>query len=68
MRGEDYEHRDELMAKMLESNEKSMSSDGVIIASGMSAFIPGRDRCLSEVFVRADEAMYENKSSLKETK
>ena len=68
MRGEDYEHRDELMAKMLESNEKSMSSDGVIIASGMSAFIPGRDRCLSEVFVRADEAMYENKSSLKETR
>ena len=38
----------------------------VIIAVGMSDYIPDRDTSLSQIARRADAAMYENKKKLKQ--
>ncbi len=38
----------------------------ISIASGFAAFVPDQDRCLNDVFKRADKAMYENKRKIKE--
>ena len=37
----------------------------IMIAGGLSIYRPGEDKCASEVFERADLAMYENKKMLK---
>ena len=37
----------------------------IMIAGGLAIYRPGEDKCASEVFERADLAMYENKKMLK---
>lgn len=66
LRGDDYTNREALMKTLQDQvweNQKSKS--GPILASGMADFTPGKDKQVSEIFDRADKAMYKNKRELK---
>ena len=66
LRGDDYTNREVLMKTLQDQvweNQKSKS--GPILASGMADFTPGKDKLVSEIFDRADKAMYKNKRDLK---
>ncbi|MBQ7199805.1 MAG: amino acid permease [Eubacterium sp.] len=63
-RGDDYENITQLMNKMHEHNKEALESDGIVIACGMSKY-KDDDGCVADVFERADQLMYENKSELK---
>ena len=65
LRHSDYEQREELMQQLAELNRKNKADNKVIIAGGLAVFRKGEDHFLSDVFERADSAMYENKSMLK---
>ena len=45
--------------------EYQKSKSGPVLASGMAVFTPGKDRLITEIFDRADKAMYNNKRDLK---
>ena len=64
--GSDYEHMDELIARMREHNEKALREGGIVIACGMSRY--EGDSSVAPVFERADQIMYVNKNELKERK
>ena len=66
LRGSDYENRQMLVESMIAKNAESRESDGVIIACGSAAWNADQDQTFEAVFKRADEAMYSNKTSLKE--
>ena len=61
--GSDYEHMEELLAKLRGHNEAALLNGGIVIACGMAKFED--DTCVAAVFGRADHNMYENKNSLK---
>ena len=63
--GRDYEHRRRLMKELHELSSDHISTNEVIVAGGMAEFIPGQDTRISDVFKRADEAMYSEKMLLK---
>ena len=66
LRGDDYTNREALMKALQDQvweNQKSKS--GPVLASGMADFTPGKDKLVSEIFDRADKAMYKNKRELK---
>ena len=66
IRGDDFTNRKTLIKALQDQvwkNKKSKS--GPILASGMAEFIPEKDHLISEIFNRADKAMYENKRNLK---
>ena len=68
MQGRDYEARDALMSELKAvADHADLSRGDVVVAGGMSVFEAGLDRSLSDVFERADAAMYENKKLLKGT-
>ncbi len=64
--GQDYNNREALIREMEELNQKNAKEGKVVVACGISEYVPGSDRFLSEVFDRADGAMYANKKSLKD--
>jgi diguanylate cyclase (GGDEF)-like protein len=66
VQGADYDCIEELIGKMKDHNTRAKNTGGVIIACGMSKF--SSDASVALVFDRADQAMYENKTSLKERK
>jgi diguanylate cyclase (GGDEF)-like protein len=45
---------------------KETGNTPISIASGFAMFEADRDRCLNDVFKRADKAMYKNKRKIKE--
>ncbi len=63
VQGGDYGVVESLMKDMQKKNESNRSAGGVVVASGMSKF--DADRCVADVFDRADKEMYKNKSALK---
>ena len=63
--GQDYEHRQGLMAQLQEINQDHLQAGKVTIACGMADYRPGRDALFGAVFDRADECMYQNKNMLK---
>jgi diguanylate cyclase (GGDEF)-like protein len=69
LRGSDYSSRQELMAKLrgvvMENNK---AGDGVVLAAGMSEYIPKTDSMVTDIFERADKEMYEDKQKLKSVK
>lgn len=66
LRGNDYSVRHELMGKLRSQSLKNQrAGDGVVLASGMSDYIPDKDNLAYDVFDRADKEMYENKRMLK---
>ena len=61
--GDDYADIDNLVGRMHSMNEESLSSGGIVIACGMAK--REDDANVAAVFERADQQMYENKSTLK---
>ena len=53
----------ELIGQVRDHNEKARCSGGIVIACGTSGF--EEDACVADVFMRADQQMYENKKALK---
>ena len=67
--GGDYEKRDQLMEQIrTRVLENQREGEGPVIATGISIFDSAGDKKVSEVFERADQEMYQNKSRLKELK
>ncbi len=66
LRGDDFSNKEKLI-KTLQTQvlENLKSKSGPILASGMAEFIPEKDSLVSEIFNRADKAMYKNKRELK---
>lgn len=65
LRGRDYENRNALMHELHALSAAHISSEEAIVAGGMAEYIPGQDQFVHEVFKRADDAMYEEKTLLK---
>lgn len=66
LRGDDYTNREALMKTLQDQVwENLKSKSGPVLASGMAVFTPGKDRLITEIFDRADKAMYKNKRDLK---
>ena len=63
--GRDYEHRRRLMEELHKLSSDHIATKDAIVSGGMAEFIPGRDTRISDVFKRADEAMYAEKQLLK---
>lgn len=61
LKGEDYLNRDKLMVTFRQ--KVRAQGKGTILAGGMSDYRPREDRCLADVFRRADRLMYEDKNS-----
>ena len=64
--GEDYRHREELLADFDKKVEANQEQGLVVVSSGMSDYIPGSDNDYNTIFERADRIMYERKRELKE--
>lgn len=66
LEGEDYQIREELLENLKrESYANGRARSGPVLACGMSVFNPASDIKFSDVFKKADSAMYENKKLLK---
>ena len=63
--GRDYENRIWLMHELHKLSSDHIGTQQAIVSGGMAEYIPGRDHHLHEIFARADEAMYEEKTLLK---
>ena len=61
--GNDYLNLDKRLEEMADHNMKALASGGIVIACGMSRF--DNDICTANVFERADQNMYTNKTQLK---
>ena len=66
IQGADYECIEELTGRMKDHNTKAIKTDGIVIACGVSVY--DGDPNVAQVFERADQNMYDNKSSLKAQK
>ena len=65
LRGQDYEHRFEIMQGFRALVNENAKTNQVTVASGMSEFIRGDDLRVQDVFERADHAMYTDKKMFK---
>ena len=66
LRGDDYSNRDVLLKSFrTQVLENKKSESGPVVASGIAEFIPEKDTLVSDIFDRADKAMYKNKIELK---
>jgi diguanylate cyclase (GGDEF)-like protein len=63
--GSDYAARIGLLDTFSQQNAQRAREGGVVVACGMADLKLDRDNSIEEVFVRADAAMYENKTYLK---
>ena len=61
----DYKNRDRLFAEFNRIIDDNTAAGKVIIAAGISFFDAGKDKNYDDVFVRADDLMYERKKELK---
>ena len=68
VQGKDYANRDALLEKIKQQNLENKQNGGVVVAVGMTDYVPGADKSVAEVFERADNLMYQNKSALKAKK
>ncbi len=66
LRGSDYEQRHELLETIRATISENKKNGDVVIATGLSVFDPAKDTTVNDVFQRADDLMYTNKSELKE--
>ena len=69
LKDEDYESRETLISSLRCQVENNLRIDqGPVIASGMAEFDPGNDKSVEDIFMRADDLMYEDKAHLKDMK
>lgn len=72
LKNEDLENA-AVLVKELENNVRKANSEindcfRISVACGYAVFEPENDKCYSDVFNRADEAMYRNKADIKKTR
>ena len=65
LRGGDYENRDKLAQEIARVSRENRHTGGMVIACGISEYLPGEDRAVGDVFNRADALMYTHKTALK---
>ncbi|MBR1796441.1 MAG: diguanylate cyclase [Clostridiales bacterium] len=65
LQGTDYDNRDALIEQIKQTVLHNKKNGEVIVAVGMTDYMPGVDMTINEVFERADNLMYENKTALK---
>ena len=63
--GHDHAIRQELVQELHDQSVEHIRKGGAVISAGLSDYQPDRDKVLQDVFVRADEKMYEEKKKLK---
>lgn len=63
--GRDYEERNYIMRRLHERSVQNIDLGKVVVAGGLSEYVPEEDRSFSDVFERADTLMYEEKTALK---
>ncbi len=63
--GRDYEERNYIMRRLHEKSAENIGLGQVVVAGGLSEFVPREDSSLAQVFGRADELMYQEKAALK---
>ena len=69
LRGQDYEHRESLISVLKgKVEENTRIGEGPVVASGIAVYEPDNDKTVEDVFNRADNQMYSDKSRLKEQK
>lgn len=66
LKGQDYENRAGLEAAFNRQMEDNAGSGKVVVAQGMSDYLPGQDKSFKRVFERADHNMYVRKQALKD--
>lgn len=62
---EDYDNRAELTRSFDDMMENPKTSDQIIIAMGVSEYDAVQDDAFNDVFIRADQLMYERKRAMK---
>ena len=65
LRGQDYEHRREILEAINRQIEKHLNTGNVVASLGVADFDPESDNTFHAVFSRADGRMYERKQELK---
>ena len=65
LKGEDYRNRKELIAAFETDIEDNRRENRVVVSSGLGLYRPGEDNSFRRVFERADQRMYDRKSTLK---
>ena len=65
LRGQDYEHRHEILEAINRQIEQHLNTGNVVASLGMVDFDPETDNTFHAVFSRADGLMYERKQELK---
>ena len=66
LRGQDYEHRENLLRQLQELSEANIHREQeAVVSAGMDDFHPEGDFTLRDVFERADARMYQEKQRLK---
>ena len=63
-----YQNKEELIANFNNLMDCNNEEGKIVVAMGMSEFIPGDDYTFNDVFARADEKMYQRKRELKDKK
>lgn len=67
--GSDFKNREKLLKQFREKSDANrIARSGPVVASGMAVYHPEKDASFDEVFKRADQKMYKNKSKLKSVK
>ena len=64
--GHDFKERSALMKEINSISEENLTTGDVVVAAGISDYMPDTDDSIRPVFDRADAAMYERKERLKE--
>ena len=64
--GEDLKNQKTLLRSFNRQVEKNKTDGKVVVASGFAEFNPETDKTYSQIFGRADNAMYDRKKELKE--
>ena len=65
LEGRDYEAREEIISEINKAVEKCIGTNNVVVSLGLATFDPETDHSAQEVFMRADDLMYERKMQLK---
>ena len=65
LEGRDYESREEILKAFNDAVEKNLGTGRVVASLGLSDYNPETDNSAQEVFMRADNNMYERKMQLK---
>lgn len=69
--GDDYDNRETLMNEFKKQIDELLQSDipatdKLSIAGGIAAYDSTKDKCVSDVYRRADSMMYQNKAAMKQ--